>query len=135
MPAARHASPVAAIALAVMATMCSCLSGPSGADTAGRLEAVELGHLDVHQDDVVVGRSEGVDSLQAVARDLGRVAHVSQQPQCELLVDRVVLGEKDPQRVSLGALGDRRRQEPSGPRRLDATAQRGRPARRTARRA
>ena len=38
-------------------------AGPAAPDPAGRLEAVELRHLDVHQDDVVVAALERRDRL------------------------------------------------------------------------
>ena len=53
MPAARHISRSPSIAFAVMATIHSVRLGPSRADAAGRLEAVHLRHLDVHQHEVV----------------------------------------------------------------------------------
>ena len=54
MPAARHISRSPCIALAVIATMRGRLRRrPARADPARRLEAVHLGHLHVHQHDVV----------------------------------------------------------------------------------
>ena len=44
---------------------------PPGTDPTGRLEAVHLGHLDVHQHDVVAARLDGVDRGLAVADDVG----------------------------------------------------------------
>ena len=126
MPAARQASRSSAIALAVMATIQRPVVRPARPDPAGRLEAVELGHLDVHQDQVVASPLERGDRLEAVAGDVGRVAHLLEQPERELLVHRVVLGEQDPQRM---ALAERRRRGPSSP------AARGRDRRRSRRRA
>ncbi len=42
-----------------------------------------------------------LDGLDAVASEVGAVAHLLQQTQCQLLVHHVVLGQQDAQRVAL----------------------------------
>ena len=76
--------------------------GPLPADPPGRLEAVHLGHLHVHQDDVVRLPLDGVEHLEPVLGDVRRVADALEEPERELHVHGVVLGQEDPQRV-LGA--------------------------------
>ena len=69
MPAARHASRSPAIAFAVMAD--DPRPGgvrPARPDPAGGLQAIQLGHLDVHEDDVVVDRLDARDGLEPVPR-------------------------------------------------------------------
>ena len=77
---------------------------PVGADAARRFETVELRDLDVHQHDVVRLAFQRGDHLQPVAGDVRAVAELREQPQRELLVDGVVLGQQDPQRRPLGEL-------------------------------
>ena len=106
MPAARHISRSPCIALAVIATMRGRSPGrPARADAARRLEAVHLGHLHVHQHHVVGLALDRLDRLDAVARQVGAVAHLLQQAQRELLVHDVVLGQQDAQRMARGHAG------------------------------
>jgi len=63
------------MACAVSATIGVC--GRCGlvlADVLGRLDAVETGHLDVHQDHVETVRTRRLDSLEAVRRERHVVA-------------------------------------------------------------
>ena len=76
----------------------AALLRPALADPARGVEAVELRHLHVHQDDVVRLPLERLDRLEAVRRDVGAVAEPLEQAERDLLVHRVVLGEQDPQR-------------------------------------
>ena len=57
-------------------------------------------HLHVHQHHVVGLALDAPDGLDAVAGEVGAVAHLPQQAQRELLVHDVVLGEQDAQRVA-----------------------------------
>jgi hypothetical protein len=66
-------------------------------DPARRLEAVELGHLQIHEYEVVVGACNGRHGLQAVLDDVRGVAVSLEQAQDELLIDGVVLCHEDPQ--------------------------------------
>ena len=66
------------------------------------LEAVHLGHLEVHEDKVVVAGLEGVDGLEAVADGVRVVAHPLEEPKGDLLVHRVVLGHEHVERDLLG---------------------------------
>ena len=72
---------------------------PAPGDLAGGLEAVEFRHLQVHQDHVVRLPLDGVNRLQAVGGHVGPVAHLAEEPERHLLVDRVILGQEDPERV------------------------------------
>ena len=74
-------------------------------DGSCRLQAVHFWHLHVHQDDVVHRFADRGYRLRAVVRDVGGVAHSLEQLQHELLVDGVVLGEQDPQRVPFREVG------------------------------
>ncbi len=80
--------------------------GRAGPDLAGCLQAVHLGHLDVHQHEVVRESLDGLDGLDAVRGDIGAVAERFEDEQCDLLVDGVVLGQQHPQRVAFAELGD-----------------------------
>ena len=64
---------------------------------AGGLQAVHLRHLDVHEDDVVRPPPKCLERLDAVHRDVGPVAQRPEHPECDLLVNRVVLDEQDAQ--------------------------------------
>ena len=91
------------MAFAVMAMMRGRDSvGPALADAARGVEAVHLGHLDVHQHDVVGLPLERLERLEAVRRDVGAVAQLVEHPERDLLVHGVVLGQEDPQRRRLG---------------------------------
>ena len=74
---------------------------PAGTDPTRRLEPVELGHLDVHEHQVVGLRLERRDRLQPVAGHVRAVAQLLEQAERELLVHRVVLGDQDAQRVTV----------------------------------
>ena len=98
MPSARQRSRSSRRAPAVMAMIGVCRSAPSCApDRRGRLVAVQLGHLAVHQDRVV---GAGVATARTAAAPLSTVstlvAGARQHRDRDLLVDQVVLGEQQP---------------------------------------
>ena len=66
-----------------------------GADGAGGFDTVEFGHLDVHEDEVVVAGGEGFEGLFAVGGDVDDVAAFAEDGGDDLLVDEVVFGEED----------------------------------------
>src|SRR3974390_1252713 len=70
---------------------------PARADGAARLEAVHLRHLDVHEDDVVGGMVEPRERLASTPNHARPVSEPFEQAERDLLVDRVILGEKDAQ--------------------------------------
>ena len=74
------------------------VSGPPGADGAAGLEAVELRHLDVHENDVVGGLFEPREHLASVPSDVRGVAEPREETDGDLLIDRIVLGEQDAER-------------------------------------
>ena len=76
-------------------------AGEGFADAARGLEAVQFGHLDVHEDDVVLLAFEGLEDLGAVLDDVGTVPHLAEDAGGDLLVDDVVLGEQDAERAAL----------------------------------
>ena len=80
-----------------------------GTDPPRRLEAVQLRHLHVHEDDVVVLAAQRGERLEPVTGDVCRIAELFEQKQGEPLVHLVVLDEEDPQRRSLLARGGGRR--------------------------
>jgi hypothetical protein len=70
----------------------------SGPDRASRPQSVEVGHLHVHQDDVVRRPGDGLHRLEPVAHDVDAVAQPAQEQEGDPLVDRVVLGEEHVER-------------------------------------
>ena len=68
---------------------------PALADPTGGVETVQLGHLDVHQDDVVGLPLECVQGLQAIPRHVRSIPEPIEESECDLLVHGVVLGEED----------------------------------------
>ena len=74
------------------------LRRPALADPARSIETVQLGHLHVHEHDVVGLPLERLQCLEAVRRHVGAVAELVEEPECDLLVHGVVLGQEDPQR-------------------------------------
>ena len=103
MPAARQRSRSPCMACAVSA-MIGTRAAPAASRSrmhGRRLEAVHLGHLHVHQDQRRIGRAMArVHRLAAVGGDGDRGARAScRMADATQLVDRVVLGEQDAQRV------------------------------------
>ena len=71
---------------------------------ARRLQPVHLRHLHVHQHHVVGLALDRLDGFQAVGGDVRPVAHLREQAQRQLLVDGVVLGQQDAQRMPRAAI-------------------------------
>ena len=106
------------MAFAVIAISRGRCCRPAPDDLARGGEAVHLGHLHVHQHDVVELARQRLEHLEAVGGDVGAVAHALEHAQRDLLVHGVVLGEQDAQRNARRQLGvDRRGRRPRGPRR------------------
>ena len=61
------------------------------------LEAVHLGHLQVHEDDIEIADLERSSGLQAVGGDDHRMAHPLEHADGHFLVDGMVLGQQDVQ--------------------------------------
>ncbi|MEJ0042181.1 MAG: hypothetical protein WDM81_08155 [Rhizomicrobium sp.] len=80
----------------------------------GRFDAVEFRHLDVHEDDVEVAGTQRIIRLMAIVGNDDIVTGFGQNMDSELLVDLVVLGEKNAQ----GRAGHHRRSRASGAFRL-----------------
>ena len=74
-------------------------------DRRAGTEPIHLGHLDVHQHEVVRLALHRFDGLDAVRREVRPIAHLLQDAERELLVHDVVLGEQDAQRMARGHLG------------------------------
>ncbi len=72
---------------------------PAPADLGGRLVAVELRHLAVHQHRRVVGARSRGNRLASVADDVGAEAQLVEQAHSEQLVDRAVLGHEHDRRL------------------------------------
>ena len=68
-------------------------------DALRRLVAVEVRHLDVHEDDVDVEPTCGLDGGGPVTDDGRRVSEALEQPGHQALFRRVVLGHEDVQRM------------------------------------
>jgi len=67
----------------------------AAADFAGGFVAVHLGHLDVHQDEIVGLGVASSDGLVAVAGDIRAVTKALKEADGDLLVDGVVFDEED----------------------------------------
>lgn len=65
------------------------------AEPAGDLETVELGHHDVHEDDVEAAGLEEVEGFEAVLGDGDEVSLAFEEEADDLAVDVVVLDEED----------------------------------------
>ena len=91
-----------------------------GADLPRGLDAVELRHLHIHQHDVIIAVTDRGDSLMAVLHHGRVVAGLAQQGRHEALIDRVVLGDQDPQRPWPAAGGAGRDTAAGARRRPDA---------------
>ena len=96
MPAARHASRSAFIALAVIAMIGRSLELRIGAQRPRGGEAIHLGHLHVHEDSRVSARlrANHVDGFATVVGDIELDPEPRQQLGRHHLVGRVVLGEQ-----------------------------------------
>ena len=64
------------------------------ADRLGRLDAVHPGHLDIHQDDVVLAALDQNDRLAAIVGDIGAVSQPCQQARGDTLIDGIVLSHQ-----------------------------------------
>ena len=79
-------------------------------DALRGFEAIQLGHLHVHQDDVVRTLLGGSHGLFAIDRYICIKAEVAEQPESHLPVDGIVFGEKNAERglgcgLARGGLG------------------------------
>ena len=74
------------------------LRRPALADPPRGIETVQLGHLHVHEHDVVGLPVERRQHLEAVRRHVRAVAELLEELECDLLVHGAVLGQEDPQR-------------------------------------
>src|SRR5215469_17623379 len=99
MPAARHLSRSPDIASAVIAMMRGRSLAAQRAQMA-RLASkpIHLRHLDVHKYDVVGGMVEPGERLASIPNDVSPISEPFQQAKRDLLVDRIIFGEKDAQR-------------------------------------
>ena len=82
------------------------------ADPDRRLEAVELRHVAVHEEKVVLDALHRVDRLEAVGGDVGAMAELGEHAHRDLLIDLVVLHHEHaepPRRLGLRSGGRRRR--------------------------
>ena len=88
---------MACAVMAMIGTSCRLTADFRVADVAGSLEAVHLGHLDVHEHQVVGHRLERPDGLGAVGHRLRAQAQSAQDAERHLLVGDIVLGQQDAQ--------------------------------------
>ena len=70
----------------------------AAAQICGRLVAVHVGHLAVHQDGVVALRGERLERLAPVADDVGATAAALERADGDDLVDGAVLGDQHERR-------------------------------------
>jgi len=86
-----------------------CLEASVGSEPGGRLVAVHFRHLEIHQHQVERGwlRSAGQDlnGFASVVRYLHRGPLTFKQLGSDLLVDLVILGQKDPRAAQSGRRG------------------------------
>jgi hypothetical protein len=86
------------MALAVMATMGVSATGPCRRRIFfRRVDAAHIRHLHVHQDDIVLFFRRHHQRLNTVIRDVDPVAAFRQHRDRDLLIDQIVLGEKNVQ--------------------------------------
>ena len=103
MPAARQASRSPGSALAVMAMIRGwAATGHLLADAAGGFQPIQLGHLHIHQHHIVRLPCQRVERFLTVGGHVGPVAQPRQHVQRQFLVDRVVFGQQDAQRMAFG---------------------------------
>ena len=69
--------------------------GPASEDGPRGVQAVELGHLHVHEDQVVAGSASQLDGLIAVFGQVHLQPDVLQQELRDLPVDGLVFGDQD----------------------------------------
>ena len=77
------------------------VDGEAGADLAAGFESVHLGHLEIHEHEIVGAAFEGGEDFEAVGDGVGVVAEALEEAEGDLLVHGVVLGEKDVERELL----------------------------------
>ena len=121
MPAARQRSRSPFMAWAVMATIGTCAPVPrlALADRGGRLEAVHLGHLHVHQHQVERPRAPAPSTAsRPLPTTVTAWPVLLEHADRQLLVDRVVLGQRGPAAAApaaaAAASGGRRAAAPAG---------------------
>ena len=71
------------------------LVGQGFAHDVGGFDAAHFRHLDVEEDEVVGLAEDGFEGFEAVAGDVGAVAHAAEESEDDFLVHVVVFGEKD----------------------------------------
>lgn len=71
--------------------------GHLGADPTGRLQSVHLGHLNVHENDVVLGRTHCRQHFDSIAGDISLPIESVKQQKDDVSVRLVVFGQQDPQ--------------------------------------
>ena len=69
--------------------------GEAGADLARGLDAVHLGHLDVHEDQVIMPCRQGVEGFPAALGFVGVVAEVLERGPRDLQVEGIVIHDEN----------------------------------------
>ncbi len=80
--------------------------GLGSPDPFGRLDPVHLGHLNIHEYEVVSAAFQDGQGLAAVVGRIDAVAHLAEQPRDDLLAERVVFDEEDFPRHAGFKVGD-----------------------------
>ena len=68
------------------------------ADNLGGFKATHFRHHDIHEDHVVRLAIERRQRFQPIDGQIGAITHLLQEPQGDLLVDGVIIGEQHSQR-------------------------------------
>jgi len=74
----------------------SALSGPVANNGPRGLQAVHVGHLHIHEDQIVGLFPEKRESLSSVPSHISGIPHLPQDEKHELLVHRIVFGHENP---------------------------------------
>ena len=78
------------------------LPARQGPNCPGSLQAVQIGHLDIHQHQIVAMLAGALDRFLTIFRHINRQPHAMQQLQRHFAIDRIVFGQ---QQTVLGSTG------------------------------
>ena len=76
------------------------------ADKSGGFQAVHLGHLDIHEHEVIVVLFQLFEDFFAIGGHAWVVTHFIEDDEGQLLVDRVIFGQEDTEWIFSGQVWD-----------------------------
>jgi hypothetical protein len=71
--------------------------GALGSDPTGGFHSVHLGHVNVHQDHVVLRSTHRSERFDTVPSDISSLIELAKQQQYDFSIDLVVVGDEQPQ--------------------------------------